>query len=67
MVVKRYLYPMFINPPNAGVIFIQSTRTLGFLKTVYIPCHVCIHRNLSYEYPFARVSFIFQVFWLILY
>ena len=58
--------PELVNPSNAEATFIQSTRTQIFSKTIEtLPCWHSLEssrRVLSYEYPFARVSVIFQVF-----
>ena len=55
-----------LNPSNAEVSFIQITRTQIFSKTIEtLSCWYSLessHRVLSYEYPFARVSVIFQFF-----
>ena len=55
-----------INPFNAEATFVQSTQTLKPLKTMpTLSCWYSLespHRVLSDEYPFARVSVIFHVF-----
>ena len=57
-----------VNPSNAEVSFIQITRTQIFSKTIEtLSCWYSLEgssRVLSYEYPFARVSVIFQCFFL---
>ena len=55
-----------LNPSNAKATFIQSTRMQRFLKTIEtLSCWYSLessHWVLSDEYPFARVSVIFQFF-----
>ena len=54
------------NPSNAEATFIQSTRTQKFQKTIWtLLCGYSLESScwaLSYEYPFARFSVIFQFF-----
>ena len=61
-----YFMHLSFNPSNAEAIFIQSTRMQRFLKTILtLSCWYSLessHWVLSDEYPFARVSVIFQVF-----
>ena len=56
----------FLNPFNAEATFVQSTQTLKPLKTMpTLSCWYSLescHWVLSDEYPFARVSFFFHVF-----
>ena len=63
---RLYFFLSSINPSNAEVSFIQITRTQIFSKTIEtLSCWYSLessHRVLPYEYPFARVSVIFQVF-----
>ena len=60
-----------LNPFNAEATFIQCKRTQRFLKTIQtLSCWYSLEisrRVLSDEYPFARVSVIFQDFRIILY
>ena len=60
-----------LNHSNVESTFIQSTRTQIFSKTIgALSCWYSFEssrRVLSYEYPFAGVSVIFQVFCIILY
>ena len=55
-----------INPSNAEATFFQSARTQRFLKTIRtLSCWYSLESSLlvlSDEYPFARVSVIFQLF-----
>ena len=55
-----------INPSNAEATFVQSTRKQRFLKIILtLSCWYSLDsslRVLSDEYPFARVSVIFQFF-----
>ena len=61
----------FVNPSNAEATFVQSTKTQIFLKTIEtLSCLYSFNssrRVLSDEYPFGRVSVIFQGFCIILY
>ena len=61
----------FFNPSNAEATFVQSTRTQIFLKTIQtLSCWYSLDSSrgvLSDEYPFARVSVIFQDFCINLY
>ena len=56
-----------LNPSNAGTTLAQSTRTQTFLKIIKtLSCWYSLDSSrwvLSDEYPFARVSVIFQIFW----
>ena len=60
-----------INPFNAVATFVQSTKTQTLLKNAEtLSCWYPLdssHEVLSDEYPFARVSIIFQFFCIILY
>ena len=55
-----------LNPSNAEAIFVQNTKMQIFLKTTKTwSCWYSLdssRRALSNEYPYARVSVIFQVF-----
>ena len=63
--------PLAFNPSNAEATFVQSTRTQRFLKIfLTLSCWYSLDSSrqvLSDEYPFDRVSVIFQVFCIILY
>ena len=60
-------FTKYFNLFNAEATFVQSARTQRFKKKSSKPCHVGIHWIALAEYPFARVSVIFQVFYIILY
>ena len=55
-----------INPSNAETTFVQSTRMQHFLKNIQtLSCWYSLDSSrlvLSDEYPYARVSVIFQFF-----
>ena len=58
------------NPSNVVTTFVQGTRMQGFLKIIQtLSCWYSLDGScwvLSYEYPYVRVSVIFQVFCIIL-
>ena len=60
-----------VYPSNAEATFVQSTRTQSVLKTIEtLSCWYSLDSSrwvLSDEYPFPRVSIIFQFFCIILY
>ena len=60
-----------VNPSNDEATFVQSTRTQCVLKTISTQsCWSPLDSSrvvLSDEYPYARISVIFQVFCIILY
>ena len=64
----RHIHIVTPNPSNAEATFFNSTRTQRFLKT--LSCWYTLgnsRRVLSDEYPYTRVSVIFQDFCITLY
>ena len=63
---RLYLECRWVNPPNVKGTFVQSTKMQRFLKTIQtLSCWYSLESSrwvLSDEYPFARVSIIFQDF-----